>query len=84
MLGMQVAIDGIMSPRDYLKKNLDAAIVVALSSGLAIVGATHFEQSGPDHELLQQLRGKQTVIRLEKEEGSRATARQVSPLYALR
>lgn len=84
MLGMQVAISGIMSPRDYLKKNLDAAIVVALSSGLAIVGATHFEQSGPDHELLQQLRGKQTVIRLEKEEGGRSIEQSKAPLYALR
>lgn len=82
--GMQVAIAGIMSPRDSLKKNLEAAIVVALSTGLAIVGAHHVEQSEPDHELLQQLRGKQTVIRLEKEEGSRASARGTPPLYALR
>lgn len=84
MPGMLVAIGGIMSPRDYLRKNLDAAIVVALSTGLAIVSATHFEQSGPDHELLQQLRGKQAVIRLEKEEGSRLVEQSRSPLYAQR
>lgn len=44
-----------MGPRKYLTKNLEAAIVVALSTGLAIVSANHFEQTGPDHALLRQL-----------------------------
>lgn len=53
-----------MSPRNYLKKNMEAAIVVALSTGLAIVGANHFEQSGPDHVLLQQLKEEQHSRRM--------------------
>jgi len=61
---MRVAMGPVMSPRNYLKKNMEAAIVVALSTGLAIVSANHFEQSGPDHALLEQLKEGQHSRRM--------------------
>lgn len=79
-----------MSPRNYLKKNLEAAIVVALSTGLAIVSANHFEQSGPDHALLRQLeemhearRSQNADMQVIGKEGIELASGQM-PLYAQR
>lgn len=37
-------------------KKLEATIIVVVSTVLAIIGADHFERSGPDRELLRQLK----------------------------
>lgn len=52
-----------MNPRSVVKKNLEATIVVVVSTVLAIWGADHFERSGPDRELLRQLKEMQEARR---------------------
>jgi hypothetical protein len=45
-----------MNLRSDVTKKLEATVVVVVSTVLAIVGADHFERSGPDRELLRQLK----------------------------
>ncbi len=52
-----------MNPRNVVKKNLEAIIIVVVSTGLAILSADHFERSGPDHVLLRQLKEIQEARR---------------------
>ncbi len=53
---MLVATTPRMSLRNAVPQNVQATIIVVISTGLAIFGAHHFERSGPDRELLRQLR----------------------------
>ncbi len=48
-----------MSLRSDVTKKWEATAVVVISTVLAIVGADHFERSGPDRELLRQLKEMQ-------------------------
>ena len=66
---MLVAIDVDMSLRSALLQNVEAAVIVVISTGLAIFGAHHFERSGPDRQLLRQLREMQEVPREQGAEG---------------
>jgi hypothetical protein len=52
-----------MSPRSTVTKKLEATIIVVVSAGLAIFSADHFERSGPDRELLRQLKEMQQARR---------------------
>ncbi len=52
-----------MNPRSVVKKNLEVATIVVVSTILAIGGADHFERSGPDRKLLRQLKEMQEARR---------------------
>lgn len=52
-----------MSPRNTITKKLEAIFIVVVSSGLAILSADRLERSGPDRELLRQLKEMQEARR---------------------
>jgi hypothetical protein len=56
-----------MSPRNTITKKLEAIFIVVVSVGLAIFSADRFERSGPDHELLRQLKEMQEARRAQGE-----------------
>jgi hypothetical protein len=66
--GTSVAMSRVMIPCNVFAKNLEAAVVVAISTGLAIAGANFIDRSGPDRELLRQLRERSPVVQLEQGE----------------
>lgn len=70
ILGTSVAITLGMSLRSALTQKWEAAIVVVISTGLAIIGAHHFETSGPDQALLRQLREMQELQEERREQGA--------------
>lgn len=54
--GTPVAMSVRMTLRSAFPKNLDATIIVVISTSLAILGANHFDRSGPDRALLRQIK----------------------------
>jgi hypothetical protein len=48
-----------MNLRSAATKKLEVTVIVVFSSGLAILSADHFQRSGPDRELLRQLKEMQ-------------------------
>ncbi len=54
--GTSIAMSQGMSLPYALKRSADATVIVVISTTLAILGANHFERSGPDRQLLEQLK----------------------------